>query len=445
MHLRGIPSLTTIFATILIGCAYYNGLYNANRLAKEADRAERQGRRGEAQSLWAQAAVKAESVATRYPGSQYRDDARLLQGRALSRIGDCRNAVVPLDAALTSSGDEALRAEAGLLLGRCHLELGQPDAAWELLSGLMEHPDSSITSRAFLWRGRAAMARGRPDDALADLRRTREPEAFFDRSSAFAELGRIEEAAAVLDSARAFPYDETQWSNVLTRVAAVNPSAASALVDSLLARPDLTPGQQGRLLIADGARWRGIDPQYAGARFAAAVSAAGDSLEGRLATAHLAMGEIRMTDDLGRVAELTEELGSLMLEGGEVIDLAGRFAAILDDIVIAVDAVPPRHPDLVIFRRAEEARDSLAAAPLAGRLFLLVAERYPASVIAPKALLAAAGVRPALRDSVQQVLRRRYPDSPYTRAFAGDFRPEYTVIEDSLRTLLTRDILRARE
>jgi hypothetical protein len=82
---------------------------------------------------------------------------------------------------------------------------------------------------------------------------------------------------------------------------------------------------------------------------------------------------------------------------------------------------------------------------LAGRLFLLVAERYPASVIAPKALLAAAGVRPALRDSVQQVLRRRYPDSPYTRAFAGDFRPEYTVIEDSLRTLLTRDILRARE
>jgi predicted negative regulator of RcsB-dependent stress response len=445
MRLRGIPSLSTIFATILIGCAYYNGLYNANRLAKEADKAERQGRRGEAQSLWAQVAVKAESVATRYPESQYRDDAQLLRGRALSRIGDCRNAVVPLNAALSSSEDEGLRAEAGLLLGRCHLELGQPDSAWELLSDLMEHPDSSVTSRALLWRGRAAMARGRADDALADLRRTTEPEAFFDRSGAFAELGRIQEAAAVLDSARAFPYDEAQWSAVLTRVAVVDPSAASALVDSLLARSDLTQGEQGRLLMADGVRWESVDPRYASARFADAVSAAGDSLEGRLATAHLAMGEIRMTDDLERVTELTDELGSLMFEGGEVISLAGRFAAILDDIVIAVDVAAPRHPDLVIFRRAEEARDSLSAGPLATRLFLLVAERYPTSVIAPKALLAAADARPALSDSVLRVLRRRYPDSPYTRAFAGDFRPEYSRIEDSLRTLLTREILRARE
>ena len=289
------------------------------------------------------------------------------------------------------------------------------------------------------------MARGRADDALADLRRTSEPEAFFDRSSAFAELGRIQEATAVLDSARAFPFDEAQWAAVLTRVAVEDPSAASALVDSLLARSDLTSGERGRLLMADGVRWEGIDSRYANGRFADAVSAAGDSLEGRLATAHLAMGEIRITDDLERVTELTDELGSLMLEGGEVIDLAGRFAAILDDIVIAVDEAAPRHADLVIFRRAEEARDSLSAGPLAIRLFLLVAERYPTSVIAPKALLAAASLRPVLHDSVQLVLRRRYPDSPYTHAFAGDFRPEYTTIEDSIRTLLTREILRARE
>ena len=98
----------------------------------------------------------------------------------------------------------------------------------------------------------------------------------------------------------------------------------------------------------------------------------------------------------------------------------------------------------LIFRRAEEARDSLLARHLAARLLLLVAERYPASVIAPKALLAAADARGALGDSVRQVLRRRYPESPYTRAAAGDFRPEYTTIEDSIRTLLTREILRAR-
>ncbi|MCZ6917636.1 MAG: tetratricopeptide repeat protein [Gemmatimonadetes bacterium] len=444
MRLRGIPSLITILATLSIGCAYYNGLYNANRLAKEARRAERQGRRSEAQSLWAQAAVKAESVATRYPGSQYRDDAWLLQGRALSRIGDCRSAVVPLDDALTWSEDVALRAAAGLLLGQCHLELGQPDSAWHLLSTLMDHPDSTVTSRALLWRGRAAMARGQVEDALADLRRTREPDAFFDRASALAELGQVREAAAVLDSARAFPFDERQWLGALTRVGSGEPAVASGLVDGLVGRKDLTSGQRARLLMADGVRWADVDREYASLRFADAVSAAGDSLEGRLATAHLAMGEIRMTSDLDRVAELTDELGSLMLEGGEIIDLAGRFAAILDDIVIAVGIPEPRHPDLVIFRRAEEARDSLLARHLAARLFLLVAQRYPASVIAPKALLAAADARVALGDSVRQVLRRRYPESPYTRAAAGDFRPEYTTIEDSIRTLLTREILRAR-
>ena len=67
---------------LLAGCAYYNGLYNANRLVKAAEKAEREGRVGEARSFWAQAAVKAESVVARYPESKYRDDALLLRGRA---------------------------------------------------------------------------------------------------------------------------------------------------------------------------------------------------------------------------------------------------------------------------------------------------------------------------------------------------------------------------
>ena len=35
----------------MVGCAYYNGLFNANRLAADAERAERDGRSGEARSL----------------------------------------------------------------------------------------------------------------------------------------------------------------------------------------------------------------------------------------------------------------------------------------------------------------------------------------------------------------------------------------------------------
>jgi hypothetical protein len=134
-----------------------------------------------------------------------------------------------------------------------------------------------------------------------------------------------------------------------------------------------------------------------------------------------------------------------MLEGGEVVNLAGDFADKLDGIVFALGPPVPVHPDLHLFRGAEEARDSLRAVPLAGRLFLLVAERYPGSVIAPKALLAAAMLREEIADSVADVLRRRYPASPYVRAAAGDYPPEYTALEDSIRTLLDTVVSRSRE
>ena len=444
MRVRRAPSFL-ILATIGIGCAYYNGLYNANQLASEARKAEREGRRSEAQSLWAQAAVKAESVATRYPDSKYLDDALLMQGRALSEIGECRDAIAPLRRAVQVSADVARRAEAGLLIGECHLNLGRADSAWSMLSSLVTHPDSALASQARLWRGRAALAGQRPADALADLDQTTEPDAWFDRAEALTALGRAREASLALDSARFLPFDEARWTSVLAKLGEADLASASALVERLLTRDDLTSGEKARLLMADAQRWQQVDGAHAVERFSDAVSVAGDSLEGRLARARLAMAEVRRTTDLDRIADLADELGDLMLEGGEVVNLAGDFATILDRIVLTVAPPEPIHPDLQLFRSAEEARDSLLARPLAARLFLRVAERYPTSVIAPKALLAAAMVREEVSDSVQSVLRRLYAWSPYTRAAAGDFIPEYTAIEDSIRTLLNDVIIRTPE
>ena len=441
MRVRRVPSFL-ILAALGIGCAYYNGLYNANQLASEARKAEREGRRSEAQSLWAQAAVKAESVATRYPDSKHFDDALLMQGRALSEIGECRDAIVPLQQAVDVSADVALRAEAGLLLGECHLGLGRADSAWSILTSLVAHPDSAVASRARLWRGRAALAGQRSGDALADLDRTTEADAWFDRAEALTVLGRVRDASTALDSARLMSFDEARWTHVLAQLGAADLGAATGLVEGLLTRDDLTSGEKARLLMADAQRWQLVDGARAVERFSAAVSVAGDSLEGRLARTHLAIAEVRRTTDVDRIAELADEMGDLMLEGGEVVNLAGDFATFLDRIVFTVGPPEPIHPDLQIFRSAEEARDSLLARPLAARLFLMVAERYPTSVIAPKALLAAAMVREEIADSVQGVLRRLYAWSPYTRAAAGDFTPEYTHIEDSIRTLLNDVIIR---
>ena len=444
MRFAATPSIVTLIACASVGCAYYNGLYNANRLADEARRAEREGRRGEAFSLWARAAVKAESVATRYPDSKHRDDALLLQGRALSRIGECHVAVSPLRTAVATTPDTRLRAEAGLLLGQCYLEGGQPDTAWTILSSLVDHSDSSVSSRALLWRGRAAIAAHRPADALHDLRRTSDDGALFDRALALVEIGLVREAAATLDTATRLPFEEGRWIQVLERIGNIDLQTASALVQRLLSRDDLTSGERARLLMADGVRWTANDPAYAVDRFNSAVAVAGDSLEGRVARAHLAIAEIRRTTDLRRIVELTDDLGALMLEGSEVVNLAGQFAEVLDGIVFAIEEPALTHADLRIFQGAEAARDSLSAPALATRLFLLITERYPGSVITPKALLAAAFLSPEDADSLHRILRAEYPLSPYTRAAAGDFSAEYSLVEDSLRSILVREILRSR-
>jgi tetratricopeptide (TPR) repeat protein len=441
---RTASSLLLILAGL--SCAYYNGLYNANQLAKEARKAEREGRRGEARSLWAQASVKAESVAVRFRESKHRDDALLLQGLALSRTNSCRDAIAPLGEAVATSPDAALQIEAGLLQGQCYLRLGRADSAHRVLSGVIGAADSGLASQALWWRGRASMAMEAPEEALRDLQDTREPSALFDRALVFLDLGRSRDAAAALDSARALPFDEDLWDSALDRAGAVDVRVASDLVDRLLERVNLTSGQRGRLLLADAGRWDVVDPARAKRRLEAAVQAAGDSLEGRLATAQLDIGEIRRTTDIARLDPIAQELNTLMMDGGPVVGLAGPVTAVLERVTAELKAggeepqaspgASQAGPDLRLFLRAEEVRDSLAAFPLAARLFLHVRELYPSSVIAPKALLAAAALAgPGVADSLIEMALRDYPDSPYTLAALGRPTSEFTAVEDSLRRL----------
>src|ERR671914_2916059 len=85
-----------VLSGLLGGCVYYNGMYNANRLARSARQAEREGKTLEASSLWGQVATKAESVVVRHPTSKYAEQASLLRGIALAKLGQCDQALGPL-------------------------------------------------------------------------------------------------------------------------------------------------------------------------------------------------------------------------------------------------------------------------------------------------------------------------------------------------------------
>jgi tetratricopeptide (TPR) repeat protein len=419
----------------MVGCAYYNGLYNANQLAKEARRAEELGRRGEARSLWLQAAVKAESVVVRYPDSKYRDDALLMQGLALSRTGSCADAVAPLEDAVETSPDPIVRVEAREQLGRCLLTIGRWDSSFVVLTPLTSHEDPERASRARLWRGRAALAVGRPREALADLRATSEPEAVLDRARALLELGAAAAVVALLDSAVTLPYDEELWLDLLSDLAAVDASGASAVVDRLADEGRLTPGESARLFIADGQRWETKAPDRGERRFAAAASVAPDSVEGRLAKALLTIGEIRRANAAEAIPDFVARLDAILRDGSAtVFEVVAPFVSVLERAAAA--RTPSAGTEALLFRAAEEVRDSLLAPRMAAALFGEVTDRYPQSPFAPKAMLAAAATGAVASDSILDILRARYPDSPYTRAAYGLPAPGLEVLEDSLQQLM---------
>jgi hypothetical protein len=88
------------------------------------------------------------------------------------------------------------------------------------------------------------------------------------------------------------------------------------------------------------------------------------------------------------------------------------------------------------YRSAELARDSLQAPELAVNLFLAFARDRPASLFAPKALVAAAALSSERRDSLIGVLHSTYGASPYTLALRGEPSPAYAAAEDSLARAL---------
>lgn len=432
-----------LLGAAVLGCAYYNGLYNANRLAGDAKRAEREGRAAEARSLWAQAAVKAESVATRYPSSRHWDDALLLWGEGLTRAGNCRQAEPPLAVASDSAQDPAVQERARLLLAECNLDLNDARGAIAAVEPLLDHPDTNLAQQARLLRGRAYLRTDDPGAAAADLRAIPLEMGAFDLARAQIALGEFDAAQATLEARVPGRFLEREWLAVLTALGARRPEQAAVVVDLLAARPELTPGQRARLLLADGERWLAAsESRRAEERFEQVTSTAADSLEGSDARAHQAVAELRALDDLERLAVLNERLREVVRGAGRARVIAGTaFEGTTVALETLGDTVRPNR-DLRLFLLAELFRDSLQAPMPATQVFLRLAQDHPTSMIAPKALLAAAYLDVDRAVAIRAELEGRYPHSPYTLFLRGLAGSAFQVAEDSLRAALATTALR---
>lgn len=433
------PLVWGLLATGLSGCVYYNGMYNANRLAKSARKAERDGRTFEATNLWGQVATKAESVVVRHPRSKYADEAAVLRGLALSRLGQCEQGLGPLGRASLLRGNSDLGEEAVLATGQCQLALGNLAAADAAFVQLLDSRSSGRREEARYQHARVARQMGRYEDALGSLKGLRHPRVAPERLLALAGSGRAAEALALADSLVARGDTATPWDSLLATLGRQDPANASGLVDRMRALPRRPANTHARWLLEDGLRLLVLDTAKARVRFGEAVKTGG---EGEIAgTASLQM--LRL--DLSRVAApeelppFIERLRRLATEHpASSVTLTQLGSSVAG--VLTASRMPPGavQGDLRIFLGAEVARDTLGAPHLAHALFRRIPQDWPSSPYAPKAILAAQQLDSDWTDSARVLLEERYLDSPYLALVRGEATAEYRQLEDSLGAFAAR-------
>lgn len=433
MRARMLPA--TLALLLLGGCVYYNGMYNTKRLAGSARKAEREGRTFEATSLWGQVVTRAESLVTRHPDSKYVDEALVLKGTGLARLGQCPSAITPLSrVSLLHGVSTDAREDAYLALAQCQLELGDPASAELTVSEVLESRRPARRREARLLHARALRIAGRHVEALATLDGLSGPRAGEERLLALAGAGHREEAIAAADSLLARPDSGRNWDSLVVWVGRADPLAASSMVDRLIARPGIAPAANTRLLTQDGERLEAVDSARAETRLTQAARTGAGTPAGVSAQVQLARRRLSRSRTPEDVAAVSRTLDSLAAESGQTGE-AGQLNATLLRIKAAEDSSSARAPqaDLRLFLAAEAARDTLAAPAVAASLFRRLVDDWPDSPYAPKALLAARMLDPAWADTAGALLEERYAASPYVAFVQSGSTPEYQALEDSLQ------------
>lgn len=439
-----------VVVALLVGCAWSNSLYQARTLSNEATRDERAHRPGDAQSLWGQVTVKAESAYARSPRGTRGAEALWLVGHGQARSGNCLQAAPSLQRALLVDPDAAWRQELLLELAQCQASNRDP-AAVSTYAALISHvTDTAIRRAAHLHQGhllvlnrdwRAALAMLEHDDTLP---------ARLDRATAWANLGDDGPALAELQPPLAAGDTTVAWGSYVGSFAAHDTPGTDSLLARLSAWPHVSDRQRAAWLFAAGEQ--GADRDTAASnrwlRQLSALPLPKDRsvIDGAMLQLQFRITRARSLDQLAAALDTvraagTLPLGSVVAARLEDIERVARF------VVASNDSIHDGAPlgDLRLLMLAGFARDSLASPPVSTALLGRLERGWPQSPYLGKALLARVPMQPdsaaALMDRFRQLT-----GNAYVEVASGDVGARLRVaqLEDSLGDFAAVHRLRAR-
>jgi tetratricopeptide (TPR) repeat protein len=430
-------SLTVALTLLLLassGCAYYNGLYNAEHLVKRAEKAEREGRTGEASGYWGEAGVKADTVLARFPHSKWADRARIISGKARAKSGDCEGAVVPLRKVAKDAKDAALADEAAVLLSGCLVKLGQLEEAGFAVERLTGSPDPAVRSEAGLRAGAAYRRSGRSEEAIALLKGSDHPQARGELAAALADAGRIPESLALADTLASLKDTTAPWGAILAAIGREDIANASTLLDRIRRELVLPPDSIATWLNADAVRWFPADGSIALRRLDESFVTASGTPAGGDALMMTVRFRLAHAEDFSILDSVPVILDQMEPSAGDAVGQARFLLQVTSRMRERYDSLHLEAPqgDMRAFLLGEALRDSLRADRLAIQIWNRLVNERPESPYAPKAVLVLATLAPVRRDSLIALLRTRYPESPYLIAAGGGDSPGFQVLEDSL-------------
>ena len=158
-------------------CAYFNTLYNARRIYREAEEKREQGTGGEREmrESYEQVVTKCAKIVRDYPNSRWVDDALFLMGKALVRQGETDKGIRKFTELLTNFPKSGYVPKSIYWLGLAYYEKGDYNQALVYTDRfLKEYPESDLRDEVMFLAGDLSRELEQEDEALAFYSRVAE-------------------------------------------------------------------------------------------------------------------------------------------------------------------------------------------------------------------------------------------------------------------------------